>query len=61
MNFGKGLKRIINIPFWIWIILGLIFLFNNFGLFKEWLVFGLIVPIIIKYVFFYVIDGFFNK
>jgi len=61
MNFGKGLKRIINIPFWIWIILGLIFLFNNFALFKEWLVFGLIVPIIIKYVFFYIIDGFFNK
>jgi len=61
MNFGKGLKRIINIPFWIWIILGLIFLLNNFSLFKEWLVFGLIVPIIIKYVVFYVIDGFFNK
>ena len=61
MNFGTGLKRIVNIPFWIWIILGLIFLFNNFDLFKEWLIFGLIIPIVIRYIFFYVIDGFFQK
>ena len=61
MNFGTGLKRIVNIPFWIWIILGLIFLFNNFDLFKEWLIFGLIIPIVIRYIFFYVIEGFFQK
>ncbi|MDC0562382.1 hypothetical protein OAO43_02335 [Candidatus Pelagibacter ubique] len=61
MNFGTGLKRIVNIPFWIWIILGLIFLFNNFDLFKEWLIFGLIIPIVIRYIFFYIIDGFFQK
>jgi len=61
MNFGTGLKRIVNIPFWIWIILGLIFLFNNFDLFKEWLIFGLIIPIVIRYIFFYIIDGFFKK
>tara|TARA_B100001287_G_C22525278_1_gene454655 strand:- start:514 stop:699 length:186 start_codon:yes stop_codon:yes gene_type:complete len=61
MNFGKGLKRIINIPFWIWIFLGLIFLFNNFDLIKEWLILGLIVPIIIRLIFFYIIDGFFKK
>jgi len=61
MDFGRGLKRVINIPFWIWIILGLIFLFNNFGLIKEWLILGLIVPIIIRFIFFYIIDGFFKK
>ena len=61
MDFGRGLKRIINIPFWIWIILGLIFLFNNFSLIKGWLILGLIVPIIIRFIFFYVIDGFFKK
>jgi len=61
MNFGTGLKRIVNIPFWIWIILGLIFLFNNFDLFKEWLIFGLIIPIVIRYIFFYIIEGFFQK
>lgn len=61
MNFGTGLKRIVNIPFWIWIILGLIFLFNNFDLFKEWLIFGLIIPIVIRYIFFYIIDGFFQN
>jgi hypothetical protein len=62
MNFGTGLKRIVNIPFWIWIILGLLILFNNnAATVKEWLIFGLIVPIVIRYIFFYIIDGFFKK
>ena len=62
MNFGTGLKRIVNIPFWIWIILGLLILFNNnAATVKEWLIFGLIIPIVIRYIFFYIIDGFFKK
>ena len=61
MNFGEGLKRIINVPFWLWIILGFFFLINNFNDFWVWLVFGLIVPVVLRLIFFYIIDGFFKK
>jgi hypothetical protein len=62
MNFGNGLNRIVIIQVWIWIILGLLILFNNnAATVKEWLIFGLIVPIVIRYIFFYIIDGFFKK
>ena len=41
MNISKGLKRIINVPFWLWIIMKIIFLFNNFDEILMWAIFGL--------------------
>jgi len=61
MNFSEGLKRIINVPFWIWIILGILFLIVQPSYFLEWLIIGLIIPVIIRFILFYIIDGFFKK
>lgn len=60
MNISKGLKRIINVPFWLWIIIGIIFLFNNFDEILMWAIFGLATPIFLRYAIFYIIDGFFD-
>lgn len=61
MNFSEGLKRIINVPFWIWIILGIFFLIVQPSYYLEWLIIGLIAPVIIRFILFYIIDGFFKK
>jgi len=61
MNFSEGLKRIINVPFWIWIILGILFLIVQPSYFLEWLIIGLIIPVIIRFILFYIINGFFKK
>ena len=58
MNFGEGLKRIINILFYLWIILGIIGLALNIKDFLSWSVFGLVLPIILRSIIFYIIDGF---
>jgi hypothetical protein len=60
MNFGEGLKRIINILFYLWIILGIIGLVLNIKDFLSWSVFGLVLPIILRSIIFYIIDGFFG-
>jgi hypothetical protein len=60
MNFGEGLKRIVNITFYLWIILGIIGLVLNIKDFFSWLVLGIILPIILKSIIFYIIDGFFG-
>jgi hypothetical protein len=60
MNFGEGLKRIINITFYLWIILGIIGLVLNIKDFLFWSVVGIILPIILKSIIFYIIDGFFG-
>ena len=61
MNFGEGLKRIVNVPFWLWIIIGSIGLVLNIKDFLFWIGFGIILPIILRSIMFYVIDGFFNS
>jgi len=60
MNFGEGLKRIINIPFYLWIILGIIGLALHIKDFLSWSVFGVVLPIILRSIIFYIIDGFFG-
>jgi hypothetical protein len=60
MNFGEGLKRIINIPFYLWIILGIIGLALNIKDFLSWSAFGIVLPIILRSIIFYIIDGFFG-
>jgi len=61
MNFGEGLKRIVNVPFWLWIVIGVIGLVLNIKDFLSWIGFGIILPIILRSIMFYVIDGFFNS
>jgi hypothetical protein len=62
MNFGEGLKRIVNITFYLWIFLGIIGLVLNIKYFLFWSVVGIILPIIFKSIIFYIINGFFiNK
>tara|TARA_B100000035_G_C20701688_1_gene422937 strand:- start:356 stop:538 length:183 start_codon:yes stop_codon:yes gene_type:complete len=60
MNFSRGLKRIINVPFWIWIILGVILIFNNLDEFIPFFLIGIILPVILRAILFYIIDGFFK-
>ena len=63
MNIGNGLKAIVNVIFWIWIIFAIILI----GLaFSTWstaqilagIIFGIGLPILIRYIFFYVINSF---
>ena len=63
MNIGKGLKAIVNVAFWIWIIIGVIvisggFNLNSTGQIYVGIIFGVILPIIIRYVVFYIINSF---
>ena len=61
MNFGEGLKRIVNVPFWLWIVIGVIGLVLNIKDFLSWIGFGIILPIILRSIMYYIIDGFFNS
>ena len=61
MNIGKGLKAIVNVFFWIWIAIGVLITiggFNGSGLLWFGIIAGIIVPIIIRLVMFYIIDSF---
>ena len=62
MDFNKGLKRIVNVPFWLWIIIGVIVLFNNNAYpFLTTFFICIVLPVILRLVIFYIVDGFFNK
>ena len=57
MNIGKGLKAIVNVVFWIWIAIGVLITiggFNGSGLLWFGIIAGIIVPIIIRLVMFYI-------
>ena len=63
MNIGNGLKAIINVGFWIWIILGVLLIYGGFnkddsGQIYIGIFLGIITPVIIKYVLFYIINAF---
>ena len=65
MNIGNGLKAIVNVAFWIWIIIGIILVSLgilegkwNFAAILLSLILGVGLPVIIRYVFFYIIDSF---
>ncbi len=65
MNIGKGLKAIVNVLFWIWIIIGVTVItmgviggkWNTAAIILS-LIIGIVVPVIIKYIFFYIINSF---
>tara|TARA_B100000989_G_C19482268_1_gene445702 strand:+ start:1162 stop:1350 length:189 start_codon:yes stop_codon:yes gene_type:complete len=61
MNIGNGLKAIVNVAFWIWIAIGALITiggFNGSGLLWFGIIAGIIVPIIIRLIMFYIIDSF---
>ena len=61
MNIGNGLKAIVNVGFWIWIAIGSIITiggFNGSGLLWFGIIAGIITPIIIRHILFYIINSF---
>tara|TARA_X000000950_G_C13745126_1_gene590181 strand:+ start:718 stop:906 length:189 start_codon:yes stop_codon:yes gene_type:complete len=61
MNLGKGLKAIVNVGFWIWIAIGLLLTFaglNGTVHLGFAIILGIVMPVIIRFVMFYVIDSF---
>ena len=61
---GSGLKRIINVIFWIWLALGVtLFLYNlinPYEIFSTFII-GILIPTVLRIILFYIIDGFFRK
>lgn len=63
MNIGNGLKAIVNVAFWLWLILGALMIVGGFnkgdtGLIWFGVIAGIIVPIIIRMALFYIINSF---
>ena len=63
MNIGNGLKAIINVGCGLWIIIGTIVVLGGFnqsssGQIYVGIIFGLVAPIIIRFVIFYIINSF---
>ena len=61
MNIGNGLKTIVNVAFWIWIAIGTLITiggFNGSGLLWFGMIAGIIAPIIIRLIIFYIINSF---
>ena len=63
MNIGNGLKAIINVGCGLWMIIGAIIIIGGFNLNSSGqiyvgIIFGLVAPIIIRYVIFYIINSF---
>ena len=63
MSIGNGLKAIVNVAFWIWIILGVLLIYGGFnkdssGQIYAGIIFGIILPTVIRYVLFYIINAF---
>ena len=62
-DLGSGLKRIINVIFWIWLALGAtLFLYNliNWDAILFTFVIGILIPTVLRIILFYIIDGFFK-
>ena len=63
-SFSDGLKRTVNVIYWIWLILGVIlFLYAliNWDAILFAFVVGILIPTVLKIILFYIIDGFFRK
>ena len=62
-DLGSGLKRIVNVIYWIWLILGVIlFLYAliNWGEILLAFIIGILIPTVLRIILFYIIDGFFK-
>ncbi len=63
MNIGNGLKAIINVGCGLWMIIGTIVVLGGInqsssGQIYVGIIFGLVAPIIIRFVIFYIINSF---
>ena len=63
MNIGNGLKAIVNVAFWFWIIIGVIVIIGGFngdssGQILFGVIAGIILPVILRMVIFYIINSF---
>tara|TARA_B100000787_G_scaffold149092_1_gene120890 strand:- start:47 stop:253 length:207 start_codon:yes stop_codon:yes gene_type:complete len=67
MNIGNGLKAIVNVGCGLWMIIGAMFVIGGFnanangngiGQIQLGIILGLVAPIIIRYVIFYIINSF---
>ena len=63
-SIADGLKRTVNVIYWIWLALGAtLFLYNliNWDAILFAFVVGILIPTVLKIILFYIIDGFFRK
>ena len=63
-SIADGLKRTVNVIYWIWLALGAtLFLYNliNWDAILFAFVVGILIPTVLKIILFYIIDGFFKK
>ena len=63
MNIGNGLKAIVNVAFWLWVIIGALVIIGGLnrgssGQILFGVVAGIILPIILRMVIFYIINSF---
>ena len=62
-SIADGLKRTVNVIYWIWLALGVIlFLYAliNWGGILFTFVIGILIPTVLRIILFYIIDGFFK-
>ena len=62
-SIADGLKRTVNVIYWIWLALGVIlFLYAliNWGEILFAFVVGILIPTVLRIILFYIIDGFFK-
>ena len=62
-SVADGLKRTVNVIYWIWLALGAtLFLYNliNWDAILFTFVIGILIPTVLRIILFYIIDGFFK-
>ena len=62
-SVADGLKRTVNVIYWIWLALGAtLFLYNliNWEAILFTFVIGILIPTVLRIILFYIIDGFFK-
>lgn len=63
MNIGNGLKAIVNVAFWLWIVLGALIIIGGIngdssGQILFGVIGGIVFPIILRMIIFYIINSF---
>ena len=62
-SVADGLKRTVNVIYWIWLALGatlfLYNLINPYEIFSTFII-GILIPTVLRIILFYIIDGFFK-
>ena len=62
-SIADGLKRTVNVIYWIWLALGVILFLSaliNWGGILFAFVIGILIPTVLRIILFYIIDGFFK-